>query len=368
MKVLVLGGTGAIGSCLVNTLSDRGFEVHVTSRKMHQNGDNVFYHIGDAKDFEFVKELMTCYEFDAIVDFMVYTIGEFQNRVDQMMSATEQYVFLSSARVYSNCENGKINENTPRLIDVIEDSTYLSNTSDYVIKKSTQENILFTCRNNNYTIIRPYISYSDYRLQLGAFEKEKWLIRAMLNNTIVVSEDILEHKTTMTYAKDVADRIACIICNPRSKGEIYNIASNKSCTWREILNQYITQIDSTLGYKPKVLALTDSEHLFKIADYRYAYIYDRLYDREFDCSKIDNIYGSNRYTDFSEGVNICLKHFFENPIFEDIPISWTAWCDRLCKEKTKLEYFKTKTRKIKYLVCRHTPYVDIKANRKINVL
>ena len=100
------------------------------------------------------------------------------------------------------------------------------------------ENILFESKNNNYTIIRPYISYSDYRLQLGVFEKEKWLIRAIQDNTIVVSADILLHRTTMTYAKDVANRIACIVGCSKSRGEIYNIANNKSCTWREILDQY----------------------------------------------------------------------------------------------------------------------------------
>lgn len=69
---------------------------------------------------------------------------------------------------------------------------------EYAIAKAKQEDILRNSDFKNWTIVRPYITYSDERLQLGFFEKELWLYRAIKGKTIIFPSDIYEKTTTLT--------------------------------------------------------------------------------------------------------------------------------------------------------------------------
>lgn len=75
MKVLILGGTGAIGKYLVELMASEN-TVFVTSRHKHENYGNIKYICGNAHDICFISK--ACSEkWDAIVDFMSYKTEEF---------------------------------------------------------------------------------------------------------------------------------------------------------------------------------------------------------------------------------------------------------------------------------------------------
>jgi len=99
MKVLALGATGAIGRQMVAELAAAGHEIHVTTRRMRKPGGSVRYLQGNARDPAFLVALLK-ERWDAIIDFMVYETVEFSERVDTLLAATDQYVFISSARVF----------------------------------------------------------------------------------------------------------------------------------------------------------------------------------------------------------------------------------------------------------------------------
>ena len=104
MKILVLGGTGAIGVDLVQILADRGSEVHVTSRQERKSKHrNIIYIKGNAQNKKFLDSLLIA-KYDAIVDFMSYDTDTFAERVGSLLDHTKQYVYLSSSRVYANIE------------------------------------------------------------------------------------------------------------------------------------------------------------------------------------------------------------------------------------------------------------------------
>ena len=162
MKILVLGGTGAMGVDLVKILGERSENVTVTSRSERKSEfSNVEYVKGDAHDTTFLQALLT-QKFDAIVDFMAYHTDEFKSRRDLLLGATDQYLFLSSSRIYANSKT-PITEDSPRLLDVTTDKEYLK-TDEYALAKARQENLLQESGKTNWTIIRPYITYSNQRL------------------------------------------------------------------------------------------------------------------------------------------------------------------------------------------------------------
>jgi len=353
MKVLVLGGTGAMGMHLVQLLVKKEVSTFVTSRKYRNSYNNLQYIQGDAQNISFLKKTLESNEWDAIIDFMVYNTQSFKERVDLLLNNTKQYVFLSSARVYANSEK-PITETSPRLLDVSQDTNYLA-TDEYALIKARQEDILKNSRYRNYTIIRPYITYSETRLQLGIFEKEDWLYRVLHDRTIVFSEDICKKITTLTYGYDVSSVIVNLIGNTNTLGEIFHVTQNvqQSCTWQHILDIYIGVLEKNLGYKPKILLQNLDEFLDISHNTKYAVLYDRLFDRYFDNSKIVQYIDTNNFISIEKGLIKCLEEFLENPQFKQINWRRQAKIDKLCREITPLFEIEGAKQKVKYLLFRY---------------
>lgn len=235
MNILILGGTGAMGKHLVEILKDTDNQVTVTSRSVQPNSRNVSYVKGNAHDSDFLGRLLQKH-YDVIVDFMIYSTEEFGRRCQLLLNSCGQYVYISSSRVYADSQN-PITEDTPRLLDVSKDAEYLS-TDEYALAKARQEDLLRESGKRNYTIVRPYITYSETRLQLGELEKERWLYRALHGRSIVFSRDIANKTTTLTYGHNVSEGIAALLGQPGALGNAYHITANGSITWNEVLNIY----------------------------------------------------------------------------------------------------------------------------------
>lgn len=349
MKVLVLGGTGAIGVHLVQMLSNNGIETFVTSRKRQSSEGRIHYLQGNANEIEFLKTVLQ-EKWDAIVDFMVYSTSDFKERVNILLYATSQYVFLSSSRVYADSDQ-PITETSPRLLDISKDKEFLS-TDEYSLTKARQEDILKSSGKNNWTIIRPYITYSEYRFQLGVLEKEEWLYRALHGRTIVFSKDINSKITTLTYGLDVSKGIMALISNNKTLGETFHITNGYSNNWEEILDIYLEVLKKHLGYKPKVLLL-DLGKFLEYKPAKYQILYDRLFNRQFDNSKIVQYINKDSFIKPEIGLENCLEEFLINPLFNNIDWKIEALRDRQIGEKTLLREIQGLKQKIKYIVYRY---------------
>ena len=66
MKILLLGGTGAMGLHLTKILSEQGNEIFVTTRQKRENMEFVHYIQGNAHDVSFLYSLLHT-EWDAII-------------------------------------------------------------------------------------------------------------------------------------------------------------------------------------------------------------------------------------------------------------------------------------------------------------
>ena len=150
-QVLILGGTGAIGSHIVHQLAQGEVDCVVTSRKERQDEPHVTYVQGNAHKTNFIRRLLDQRIWDVIVDFMSYSTEEFKSRSQLYLKSTKQYIFLSSSRVYAESK-GQINEESPRLLDVCKEESYLG-TDEYALKKARQEDILRKSGFTNWTII-----------------------------------------------------------------------------------------------------------------------------------------------------------------------------------------------------------------------
>ena len=250
MNILILGGTGAMGIHLTRILSDRGYECFVTSRTQRCNKDNVTYIQGDAHQASCLIPLLN-EKWDAIVDFMIYSTSDFTKLAPFFLKATKQYFFFSSGRVFADVGETCITEDSPRLLDVCKDTDYLV-TDEYALAKARQEDILRNSGKKNWTIVRPYVTYAESRLQLSCMEKESWLWRAIHHRSIVIAESLANKVTTYTYGYDVARSISALIGSEGTLGESFNLTGCEYKTWDEILDIYLSVFEAKMGFKPRV--------------------------------------------------------------------------------------------------------------------
>lgn len=337
-----------MGVHLVRLLAKNGIETVVTSRRKMSPEENISYIQGDAKDLKFLRVLLL-EKWDAIVDFMVYTTADFDARIDEILASASQYIFISTGRVYADSQ-WPLTEASPRLLDCSDDLAFLS-TDEYSLRKARQEDRLKRSGKSNWTIVRPYITYDKDRLQLGVLEKEEWLYRALHGRTIVFSRDIVAKMTTLTSGFDVANGIFSLIGNSKALTEIYNITSTQTIGWGEVLKIYVDALKGRLGYEPKVI-FQDLPAFLQSKPAKYQIAYDRLYNRQFDCSKVAASTSVQDFMSPEAGLLRSIEAFLLNPNFSQIDWKLEAIRDKQCEEWASLREISGAKQKLKYLIFR----------------
>lgn len=333
MRVLILGGTGAMGKPLVTILAERGNEVHVTSRRKYESTGNIHYIEGDAHDLSFIKGLLKS-KYDAIVDFMIYSTELFQERVGIYLDSTDQYIFLSSARVYSDSMN-PITENSSRLLDVCKDENYMK-TDEYALAKARAENLLFESKMKNWTIFRPYITYNTDRLQFGGLELCTWVTATLAGRPLMIPREVVNCATTMTYGKNVAEAIALLIGNIKAFGEVFNVTGTDHMTWNEIAELYLDVIEEHTGKRPGIYTPKLSDGLLAVLGNAYQIKYDRTYNRVFDNSKLLKTLDSSLgyridFLPMKYGIRKCLEEYLsllDEQNSKTYNVKYMAWIDK----------------------------------------
>ena len=346
MRVLLLGGTGAMGLPLIKILSNRGDQVFVTSRAEHRSTKNIHYLRGNAHDENFLSEILK-QKYDTIVDFMVYSSNEFISKVNKLLESTNQYIFTSSSRVYAESRI-PITERSARLLDVSTDTGFLA-TDEYSLAKARQENVLFSSGSVNWTIIRPYITYNVERLQLGTLEKNIWLYRALNNRTVPLPKDVAYHYTTMTFGDDVAQAIAALIGNKMSYGEVFNLTGTQYMRWLDVWRIYNSVLQET-GITVELYQPDNSSGIWQIIGNEYQVRYDRMYDRLFDNSKLLSICPNLVFIPMEKGIAKCIRQFIKNPRWSGpFGCRLEAYLNSQTREKLNLSELTGITTKLRYL-------------------
>ena len=289
-KVLVLGGTGAMGVYLVPKLLERGYAVDVASLDtVESTNPNLRYFTGDCLNVEYVGELLKN-GYDGIVDFMVYNQDKFEERHKMFLDNTSHYIYLSTYRIYAN-EEHPVKETSPRLLDASKDKDFLA-TDDYALYKAKGENVLLKSDYNNWTAIRPAITYSKRRFQLTILEAPYVVGRTLHGKKLVLPKQAKDVQATMSWAGDVAEMIARLLFNPKAYREIFSVCTAEHMTWGEVADIYKELIGLEAVW-------VDMEDFLGILTHnsnnpmgvRYQLIYDRLFDRIMDNSKVLEVTG-----------------------------------------------------------------------------
>ena len=323
-RILVPGGTGAMGVYLIEELSSAGAEIYVTTRRQLPSCDGVKYLIGNAHDNNFIEDCIRTTHPDVIVDFMNYKVDEFAQRVEVLTSAVGQYVFLSSYRVYADDE--LITENSPRLLDTSKDTEFLK-TDLYPLAKARQEDLLRGCGNMNWTIVRPCSTYSKERFQFGCLEANTVCYRSLQGVPVVIPSAMLDKTTTMTWGGDVAKMIMALVCNNSAIGDVFNVVTSESHSWREVYGYY----KDLIGMDAVETSIDDYEKIIG-SHYYYQIHYDRMFDRRLDNSKILAVSGLKQsdFMSLKDGLSRELSWFRHHERYPFLNLPENARMDRYC--------------------------------------
>ena len=328
-KVLVLGGTGAMGVYLVPELAAMGYEVKVVSfDELISDHPRITYLKGDAKNAAYMLELLR-EKFDAIVDFMIYSTDEFRAKHELLLQNTGHYIFLSSYRVYDG--QFPITESTPRLLDVSKDRDFLS-TEDYSLYKAREEDILQGSSYDNWTIVRPAITYSKRRFQLVTLEAPLLVARAQQGLPVVIPREALGVQGTMSWAADVSRMLSRLLFNPAAYRECFTLATAEHHTWAEIAEYYreiigLQYVAADTADYLKIIGASDAA--------RYQLTYDRLFQRIIDNTKILRVTGL-RQEDFMPlkcGLEKELNALPKDVVWSDAGAAWGRMDEYLREHK-----------------------------------
>lgn len=320
-RVLLMGGTGAMGVYVAPRLIEMGYEVDVLSLDDVQSATPGLRYIqGNGMDNEFLRPILKN-NYDAIIDFLIYNTRSFPARAQLLLNETGQMIYLSTYRIYADSRE-PITEESPRLLDVSEDSA-LRASDDYCIHKARGEDVLKASGKRNWTIVRPAITFSQRRFQLTTLEANVLVARAQAGKTVLLPETARYVQGTMSWAGDVARLMCSLVLNPRAMGETFTLATSEHHSWETIAEYYRDLIG--LRYE-----WIDQEDYLRCMGGspdnpgpRWQLEYDRLFNRVMDNRKVLDVAGvwQEEFTTVYDGLKRELTALPKDFVWPETPIN-----------------------------------------------
>lgn len=301
--VLLIGGGGTLGTYTAQELLRLGCFVDIIcpEEKVSTNERLCFYK--EYATIEFLTELFRKKQYDGIVNFIHYPEIESYKPFHKLLSDhTEHLIFLSSYRVYADLEN-PITENAPMLLDVTTDKEFLQKET-YALSKAKAEKYLREESNTkNWTIVRPVISFSDKRLDIVVRSGRDIIQLAGRGEAMILPKEARNLTGGLDWAGNSGKLIANLLWKEEAFEEAYTVSSAQNLTWGEVCDIYTELI----GAKFKWVSTQDYLRLDpRMKNEPWILLYDRLFDRKIDNSKILKVTGLKKedFVSIKEGIKI----------------------------------------------------------------
>ncbi len=328
-KALFIGGTGTISTAIVKRLSeDPLWDVYVLNRGNRKEviPDNVTLIKADINDEEDVLGKIGDMAFDAVCEFIGFTVEQVKRDYRLFAGKTKQYIYISSASAYHKPSAGY----------VITEGTTLANPhwqysrdkiacEEFLMKKYREEGFPVT-------IVRPSHTYDERHVPLGVHGKKGFwqVIKRIIDGKPVIIQGDGSSLWTVTWNADFAVGYTGLMANPHAIGEAFHITSDESLTWDQI---YQT-IARTLGKELKVYHVS-SDFLSAAGD-KYGFDFegsltgDKSVSVVFDNSKLKRAVPQMRTSvRFDEGVKMSLDYVLSHPECQVEDKEFDEWCDRV---------------------------------------
>ena len=315
MKILFIGGTGLISSACSELVVARGHELFILNRSVSTK-----YPVPDGatvlqadihSDSSHLSKLLAGRHFDAVVDFIAFTVEDIERDLILFRNKTEQFVFISSASAYQKpLKNYLITEETPL------ENPFWQYSRD---KIACEQRLMKAYREDGFpaTIIRPSHTYGPSQIPLAVDSwVHPWTIvdRIERGKKLIVPGDG-SSLWVLTWNADFAKGLVGLLGNQNAIGETFHITSDEALSW----NQIYLEVYQALGQEPNVIHIP-SDLIAAYWDQAVgSLIGDKANTVVFDNSKIKRFVPDFRCeVKWAEGVRRSIKWHEERPQFHTI--------------------------------------------------
>jgi nucleoside-diphosphate-sugar epimerase len=228
VKILFLGGTGNISAECAAWLAERGREVYVMSRGRSAVPSVYRALTADRKDPASMRQALQKVDFEVVINFLGYELADVQLDFEIFQQRVRQYVFISSATVYTK---------PPPELPIVETTPLANPWWDYARKKIACEQWLLERWNEQrfpVTIVRPSHTYSKRWVPNPVSSSSYTFAARLEQGRPVFVPDDGENRWTLTAASDFAVGLGGLVGNDRAVGEAFHITSDEVLTWNQI--------------------------------------------------------------------------------------------------------------------------------------
>ncbi len=308
MRVLFIGGTGLISSaCAVEALS-RGMDLTLLIRGRSQNfspPDGARILRADIRtDPEGATRALEGEHFDAVVDWVAYTLPHIETDIELFAGRTRQFVFISSASAYQK----------PPVHYIYREDTPLANPFwEYSRNKiACEERLTRAWRETGFpmTIVRPSHTYGPGKLpaSLSCGRSYTHLDRLRRGKSLIIHGDGTS-LWTLTWNEDFARGFVPLLGNPQVIGQAIHITSDEVLNWNQI-HEIQAQ---AIGVEPRFVHIATDFLCARHPEWTGPLWGDKAWCAVFDNSKVKRLApGFTATVSFAEGFRRVLAWFDES--------------------------------------------------------
>jgi nucleoside-diphosphate-sugar epimerase len=326
MKLLFIGGTGNISSACSELVLQRGHELFVLNRSLsgrHPLPDRATLLRGDVyTDEAHIASLVAGHRFDAVVDYIAYTVDDIERDLRLFRDRADQFVFISSASAY---------EKPPSNYFITEETPLANPYWEYSSNKIDCENRLMQAyREEGFpvTIVRPSHTYGPSQIPFGvASWRHPWTVvdRMRRRQKVIVPGDGTS-LWVLTWNADFARGLVGLLGNARAIGEAFQITSDEVQSW----NQIYLEAYRALGLEPDLVHIPSDLMAAYWPHATGSLIGDKANSVVFDNSKIRSFVPDFACeVNWAEGVRHSLAWFEAHPQFQTVDHEMNAMWDKI---------------------------------------
>ncbi len=321
MKVLFIGGTGIISTNVSRLALQQGIDLYLLNRgKQGVELPGAHWLQGDIHNMPAIEELLAHEHFDAVVDWIAFTVEDIQRDLHLFKGRVGQFVFISSASAYQK----------PPTDVVIRESTPLHNPYwQYSRDKISCENVLMQSYYEAafpVTIVRPSHTYDRLLpIPVGSSRNSSMLARMRRGLPVIVPGDGTS-LWALTHSKDFAVGFLGLLGHPRALGQAFHITSDERLTWNDIYQA----MANALGVQANLVHIA-SDRLIEInPDLLGPLRGDKSWSVIFDNSKIKSYVPQFKaIIPFHQGIQETIAQFDNDPELSKVDSNDDAEIEKL---------------------------------------
>lgn len=308
-KVLLIAGGGTLGTYTAKELLRLGCYVDIICPEEKVSDNEKLHFYREYATFEFLTKLFSEKHYDGIINFVHYPDAEEYKPFHKLLTANaEHLIFLSSYRVYADLEN-PITEDAPHLLDVTTDEKFLAEET-YALSKARAEKFIYNESDiDNWTIVRPVISFSEYRLDIIVRSGRAVIDHSRRGEVMLLPAEAKNLTAGLDWAGNTGKIIANLLFKKDTFRQAYTISSAQNLKWGEVAELYTKLVGTQFEWVDTETYFAHDENIRKQP---WILLYDRFYDRKIDNSKVLKATGlkDSDFLSIEEGIKTELKKVY----------------------------------------------------------